>query len=317
MHKCTIVGASNDPHASAFHARTLGIVQSIMGTDKRARQKANRAQKVAQQQVQDKQDSRKRSLTGFGVVVGAVIVIAGLIYLTSGNSDDTASTASTTTAAVTVPTTVTTKLTATPFKFGTTACPPEAGAKERTLTFAAPPKNCLVAGKSYTATFDTTAGKIIVDLDTKKTPGTANNFVFLARHRYYDNTKLFRVSAGIDIIQGGSPHTQSASDPGPGYQLLDEGKFNADASQGEYTYSAGDLVMARTTGPNGASAQFFFVTGPKGANLDAQGTYVVFGHVTSGLEALQKIVATAKVDASGEGTPNPEVTIKKVAINQK
>lgn len=287
-----------------------------MGTDKRARQKANRTAKLQTQAVQNRQDSRRRSFLGFGVVVAAVIVIIGLIYLTKGNSSSTAS-STTTTEPATPETTVPAKLTNKKFTFGTTACPPADGSAKRTLTFSAPPKNCLESGKTYSATFDTTAGKIEVDLDTKNTPGTANNFVFLSRYRYYDDTKIFRVAPSIDIIQGGSPHTQSNTDPGPGYDLLDEGMFNADATKGNYTYSPGDLVMARASGANSAGAQFFFVTGPNGANLDGQGTYVVFGHVTSGLDTLANIVKTAKVDASGEGTPNPEVTITKVTITSK
>lgn len=287
-----------------------------MGTEKRARQKANRATKLQEKSVQDRSDSRRRGVIGFAIVVVAVAVIAGLVYLSRGDSKSSTATGATTTSAAPA-TTAPAQLKKTKFTYGTTACPPEGGAAHRTLTFSSPPKNCLEAGKSYTATFDTTAGQIVVDLDTTNTPGTANNFVFLARNGFYDGTQLFRANSAIDIIQGGSPHTQSASDPGPGYALLDEGEFTADASRGGYTYQPGDLVMARTAAPNGAGAQFFFTTGPKASGLDSQGTYVVFGHVTSGLADLQKIVATADVDASGEGTPRPEVTVNKVTIAQK
>lgn len=294
-----------------------------MGTEKRARQKANRSAKLQAEAVQEKQDTRRRGVIGFGVVVIAVAVIVGLIYLGRSDSSDTTSNSTTTAAPdTTAPPTTTAELAKTAFTFGTTACPPVGGADKPTLTFDAPPENCLEAGKTYTATFDTTAGNIVVELDTEDTPGTANNFVFLARHQYYDNTQLFRVNTGIDIIQGGSPHTQSSADPGPGYSLKDEGEFSKDRTQGGYTYKAGDLVMARASKPDGAGAQFFFVTGEKGSGLDAgqpmpgAGTYVVFGHVTEGLEALQKIVATAQVDSSGEGAPKPEVTVKSVRITQ-
>lgn len=281
-----------------------------MGTPKRERQKANRAQKLAAQAVQQKQEQRKRSLTGLLVVLGAVVVVGLLIWF--ANSGDDSDTASTTTAPSV--TTAGAELAERTFTFGTTPCPPEDGVSEPVLTFDAPPKNCLVDGKEYRATFTTTEGTVEVTLDTDKTPGTTNNFVFLARNRYYDDTVLFRADASIDIVQGGSPHTQSNSDPGPGYALLDEGRFNEDSSLGEYTYTEGDLVMARTTGRDGAGAQFFFVTGPNGANLDSQGTYVVFGHVTSGLDILQKMVAG--VADKGTDVPDPEVTVKTVRITQ-
>ena len=56
-----------------------------MGTAKRERQKANRAQKMAQQVVVERKENRRRGLVGFGVVVGAVLVIGGLLWLSSGN----------------------------------------------------------------------------------------------------------------------------------------------------------------------------------------------------------------------------------------
>lgn len=279
-----------------------------MGTPKRERQKSNRQQKLASQAVQDRQSQRKKRLVSFVVVIGAVIVIGGLLYLSSDKkSSDTASATTTTQA----PTTIS--------KYGTTPCPPADGSAKRTLTFSSPPENCLTAGKSYTATFDTTAGKVVVDLDTTKTPATANNFVFLSNYHYYDDTKIFRANTGIDILQGGSPHTQDAADPGPGYSLQDEGAINADGTKGDYTYKPGDLVMARSSGPNSAGAQFFFVTGPKGSNLDAQGIYVVFGHVTEGLETLQKMLSTAKItdEANQDGTPDPPVTVNSVTITEK
>jgi cyclophilin family peptidyl-prolyl cis-trans isomerase len=292
-----------------------------MGTEKRERQKANRAQKMAQQVVVDRKESRRRGIVGFGVVLGAVVVIAGLLWLTSGNDSKKASSA-TTTSSVPVstapPTTLPLKKLA--FTYGTTACPAADGSAKRTLTFAKAPKDCLTPGKTYEATFDTTAGKVVVELDTTNTPGTVNNFVFLARNHYYDDNKIFRISPGIDILQSGSPKSQDGSDTGPGYALEDEGMMSADGSHGGYKYGPGDLVMARGSGPDSASAQFFFTTGPAASGLDSTGNYVLFGHVTTGLDVLKKIQASIKVTDQpfpGDGEPNPMVTIKSVTITEK
>lgn len=285
-----------------------------MGTDKRERQKANRAAKQQAQAAQARATSRRRTIIGFIVVVAAVAAIVGLIYLGGGDSG---SSAAQTDEETTAPSTADLKLEKVEFTYGTTPCPPASGATERKLKFDAPPKNCLEEGKQYSATFDTTAGTIDVDLDTAQTPGTVNNFVFLARNRYYDDTKFHRVNTLIDIVQGGAPHSESTRDAGPGYRLQDEGMFSAGSVRGGYTYEPGDLAMGRSSGPNSAGSQYFFVTGDGAASLDSQGTYVVFGHVTSGLDILQKIVATADVDASGEGRPSPEVTVTKVTITQK
>ena len=287
-----------------------------MGTTKRERQKANRAQKLASQVVQEKQDQRKRTFVGLGIVVVAVVVIGGLLYASQGTKSKKSATATTATVATS---TSLPPIKSLKFVYGTTACPPTAGAAKPTLKFPAPPKDCLTPGKSYTAEFNTTAGTFAVSLDTAQTPGTTNNFVFLARNKYYDGNKIFRISPGIDILQSGSPHTQDASDPGPGYNLKDEGPMAADGSRGGYKYSTGDLVMARGSGPDGASAQFFLITGPKGSNLDTTGNYVLFGHVSVGLDVLTKIQDSIKVTNqpfTGDGEPNPMVTINSVTITE-
>ena len=76
-----------------------------------------------------------------------------------------------------------------------------------------------------------------------------NNFVTLARWGYYDGTTLFRTDPSIDIIQGGSPHTESASDQGPGYSIADEPTFELDENNqliGTYTYGTETTRDGRT-----------------------------------------------------------------------
>jgi cyclophilin family peptidyl-prolyl cis-trans isomerase len=160
-----------------------------------------------------------------------------------------------------------------------------------------------------------------VTLDTTTTPGTTNNFVVLSRYHYYDGTKIFRAAAEIGIIQGGSPHNDTNADQGPGYDLPEEG-FDyaslpgAEAGQptgGPYSYKAGDLVMARSSKPNGASAQFFFGASDAISNLDSQGVYVKFGASTEGLDVLKAILDSA---GPGDAAPNPDVTINTVTITE-
>ena len=158
---------------------------------------------------------------------------------------------------------------------------------EPVKTFDDAPALCIDPEASYTATFVTSMGDIVVDLDTAEVPGTVNNFVTLARYGYYDDTLIFRADPSIDIIQGGGL-TNSDS---PGYNIPDE----ADG----FTYEAGQLVMARTAQPDSAGGQWFFVGGPNAAALDAQGTYVVFGDVTEGLDIVQAIIASV----TGNGPP--------------
>ena len=48
-------------------------------------------------------------------------------------------------------------------------------------------------------TLKTTAGDITIELDTKNTPITANNFITLAQKGFYDNTIFHRVIKGFMI----------------------------------------------------------------------------------------------------------------------
>jgi peptidylprolyl isomerase len=267
-----------------------------VGTDKRARQKANR-DRARQERIRKQKMSkvRKRGLV-FGVGIPAIVVALFLVARLAGGDD--ASVASTTT---TPPVTNTAGIVE-----GQTECPKTDGTQAQVTTFASSMKKCIDETKSYTATFDTTEGEIVVELNTASVPGTVNNFVALSRYKYYDGSTIFRTDPSIDIIQGGG----KTNTDNPGYSILDEG--------GPFTYSEGDLVMARGSEPNSGGGQFFFVTGPKASLLDSQGTYVTFGQVTKGLEIAKGIMALHKADDSGlGGAPSRTVTVTSVTITEK
>lgn len=188
---------------------------------------------------------------------------------------------------------------------GDTPCPKTDGSEKRVTVFAKAPALCIDPAKSYTATFDTTEGTVVVALDTKDTPNTVNNFVTLARYKFYDTSFIFRTDVGLDIIQGGGA-TNSDS---PGYTIKDEGTG--------FAYKPGDLVMARSSGPDSGGGQFFFVTGPKASVLDSQGTYVTFGRITKGLDVVQAIQALNSGEGELGGAPSRPVKINSVTITQK
>ena len=190
-------------------------------------------------------------------------------------------------------------------------CPPADGSGPQVLDFDGPQPMCLDASKQYTAVFDTTAGEMRIALDMVNTPITANNFAVLALYHYYDNTLLFRTDPGIGIIQGGAPHTNSPSDPGPGYTIPDEGSG--------FTYEPGQIVMARTAAPNSASAQFFFAVNEDTARLNNQGTYVVFGQMDGESLAVAEAILASHVDQPGNrlgGGPDPQVIVNSVTIEE-
>ena len=197
-------------------------------------------------------------------------------------------------------------------------CPAPDKSSPRTLDFDGPQPMCINPAHNYQAVFDTSEGEIVIDLDTENTPNTVNNFVTLARWGYYDGTTLFRTDPSIDIIQGGSPHTDTNSDPGPGYTIPDEPTFNNDGGglTGPYRYVPGQLVMARSGGPDASGAQFFFTTGNNTSVLDSQGTYIVFGQTDeAGLGVMQDIIGLHQPDDSGlGGRPSRTVTVNSVTI---
>lgn len=284
-----------------------------MGTDKRERQKAgHQARAAAIKREQAAAERRSRVLLYGGIAVLVLVVGVGAAFL--ANRDSSSSTAASTTTSTTAPedslvppppepgATIT----------GSTPCPATDGSATRTTSFAEAPPMCIDTSKTYTATFQTSAGPIAVTLDTSRTPQTTNNFVVLARYKYYDGSAIFRADQSIDIVQGGAPTTNSASDPGPGYTIPDEG--------GKFTYVPGQLVMARTSGANSAGAQFFLTGGPKVSSLDTQGTYVVFGTTDdAGTALVTQMLASSVSNPSGGGlggVPQPAVVIESIEITE-
>ena len=81
-------------------------------------------------------------------------------------------------------------------------------------SYASAPAMSIDTAKKYTAVIDTNRGKITVDLFPKEAPNTVNNFVFLARDKFYDGIKFHRVIPDFMVQTGdpegkrhGGPHT--------------------------------------------------------------------------------------------------------------
>lgn len=134
--------------------------------------------------------------------------------------------------------------------------------------YSSPPEMEIDPSKSYTAHFDTTKGKIDVELFAKEAPVTVNNFVFLARQGFYDGIIFHRVIENF-MIQGGDPTGTGRG--GPGYKWNDEQSALKLKHEGP-----GTLSMANA-GPNTNGSQFF-ITHIKTDWLD--GKHAVFGRVT-------------------------------------
>jgi len=130
--------------------------------------------------------------------------------------------------------------------------------------------------KNYTATLDTSRGRIVCELYAKDAPNTVNNFVFLAREGFYNGTKFHRVIENF-MIQGGDPTGTGRG--GPGYKFEDEVKSNPRKHQ------VGSLSMANA-GPNTNGSQFFIT---HIATDWLNGKHTVFGQVTSGQDIVNAV----------------------------
>src|SRR5437762_11369287 len=144
--------------------------------------------------------------------------------------------------------------------------------------YSAPPKMSIDPAKKYTATFETSKGTIVCELFPKDAPVTVNNFVFLARDKFYDGTKFHRVLENF-MIQGGDP--MGTGRGGPGYRFEDEVKNNPRKHQ------VGSLSMANA-GPNTNGSQFFIT---HIATDWLNGKHTVFGQVRSGQDVVNAIQA--------------------------
>jgi len=166
-----------------------------------------------------------------------------------------------------------------------------------------PPAMQIDQTKKYSAVVKTGEGDITIDFSAKKTPITANNFVALARENFYDGLVFHRVMKDF-MIQGGDPEGDGSG--GPGY------KFEDEKLEGKYT--RGTVAMANS-GPNSNGSQFFIIH----QDYDLPNKYVIFGHVSSGMEVVDKIASAETVD-NGKGEkskPVNPVKIESVKIIEK
>jgi cyclophilin family peptidyl-prolyl cis-trans isomerase len=176
--------------------------------------------------------------------------------------------------------------------------PPDLMKNEQKLQ---PPQMAIDLKKNYSATIKTSKGDIEVVLFANKTPKTVNNFVYLARNNFYDNTIFHRVLKNF-MIQGGDPVGNGTG--GPGYTFEDE-PFDG-------TYEKGVVAMANA-GPNTNGSQFFIMH----ADYPLPANYVIFGTVKKGLEVVD-LIAGDQVEEQYPGgeisKPIAPVAVKTIEI---
>ena len=180
-------------------------------------------------------------------------------------------------------------------------CPPAEGVAEPVREFAAAPPMCLEAGATYQAIVTTNKGEYTVGLDADTAPLAVNNFVFLARYGYYDDTPCHRIIPEF-VVQCGDPTGTGTGDPGYAF---------ADELPQAGSYALGSLAMANS-GPDTNGSQFFVIIGEQGEQLPPD--YTLFGQVVDGFDTTVSDMAAA--GTPGAGTPSEPIEITSIEIVQ-
>ena len=162
-------------------------------------------------------------------------------------------------------------------------------------SYSEPPAMEIDPSNRYEALIRTERGDIRVELLPQEAPGYVNNFVFLARNRFYDGLTFHRVITGF-VAQGGDPTGGGAG--GPGYSLAEE--------TNELPFEAGVLSMAKSTAVSGSQ---FFITLEPTPFLEPD--FTVFGRVIEGLDVARSLTAREP----GPGAP-PADRILSIEITE-
>ncbi|WP_285164600.1 peptidylprolyl isomerase [Shewanella goraebulensis] len=155
--------------------------------------------------------------------------------------------------------------------------------------------------------FDTTMGKIIVELDRTRAPLTVDNFLTYVVKGEYDNTIFHRVIADF-VVQGGglNPELEERESMDPLFNESGNGLSN----------SMGTIAMARDNDPHSATRQFYFNVGDN-KNLNPSKRrwgYAVFGEVVEGMAVLE---AMSYVPTQHNDHLNwPDFPVKEILLNK-
>jgi len=157
---------------------------------------------------------------------------------------------------------------------------------------------------TYQIEFNTTSGKIVLNLSPDLAPGHCNNIIGLTKIGFYDGIIFHRVIPGF-VAQVGCPLGTGTG--GPGYSI--------DAEFSSTHHEAGTLSMARTSDPNSAGSQIFLCLA-RVPHLDDQ--YTVFGQ-TADQSSLDVLLAIGNTPTLGGDKPADDIKIEtgKVIVTAK
>lgn len=150
-------------------------------------------------------------------------------------------------------------------------------------------------------------GVITAELDASVAPITVTNFVNLVNEKFYDGLTFHRIMEGF-MMQGGDPD----GDGFGGSDKTIKGEFSANGVKNSISHTRGTISMARSDDYNSASSQFFIMHED---NQGLDGLYAAFGHVTSGMEVVDKVCKEAKpIDNNGTIPSSAQPVIEYIKV---
>lgn len=151
-------------------------------------------------------------------------------------------------------------------------------------------------------------GTIKLELDADTAPITVANFAKLVNEGFYDGLTFHRIIDGF-MIQGGDPLGNGTG----GSEENIKGEFSINGVKNNISHERGVISMARSSSYNSASSQFFIVH-EDSTFLDGQ--YAGFGKVTEGIEVVDKICESTKVeDNNGTVLKANQPIIEKITMD--
>jgi peptidyl-prolyl cis-trans isomerase A (cyclophilin A) len=159
---------------------------------------------------------------------------------------------------------------------------------------------------------DTSAGRIVVALDKTHAPVTTANFLHYVDTHRFDGETFYRAmhqpggKPTDGLIQGG---IRSSS-----LKLFPPIKHEPTSETGLHNV-AGAISMANA-GPGTARADFFILASDM-PSLDATASdpgFAAFGHVTEGMDVVQKILASPVSPTAGEGAMKGQILDPPIKI---
>lgn len=152
-------------------------------------------------------------------------------------------------------------------------------------------------------------GVIKLELDADSAPITVTNFVNLVNDKFYDGLTFHRIIDGF-MIQGGDPLGNGTG----GSEKTIKGEFKNNGIENNISHTRGTISMARSQANDSASSQFFIV---QSDSTFLDGSYAGFGHVTSGMEIVDKICKDIKTeDDNGTVKKENQPVIESIKITK-